>query len=174
MKNINCLLYCPRQIALLVALYKNSGMNFRIEVYPYRYLFSFTIFITLHIFSPILFTRSNIDYKERNAIIFHARGIIASFISRLLASKWIISLILPLPVKAIVIALQNSLRSIANWTRASEKHGEASGEPDGRPFPWLVARLIVQKRINRAGGTWKTVSSNLGRNIRGEKPKGDL
>lgn len=143
--------------ALLVALYKNSGMNFRVEViHPYRYFLIYNLYNTPYFLSSILFTRSNIDYKERNAIIFHARGIIAFFIFRLLASKWIISLILSLPVKAIVIALQNLLQSAANWTLASEKRRKASGEPDCRPFPWLVARLIVQKRINRQArlGKW--------------------
>jgi len=111
--------------------------------------------------------------KNRNAIIFQfARGIIASLISCLLASKWIISPISMLAVRAIVPAPRNSRGCKLDFvslslslslslyfylflffffsvslatTREALKSLERTRELDCCPFPRPVARLIVQK-----------------------------
>lgn len=70
------------------------------------------------------------------------------FLPRSLASKWIISLILSL------VQERSSSSRCSKFVAANcRRRRSLAGEPDCRPFPRLVARLIVQKRINRQAGT---------------------
>lgn len=177
LKNINCFLYRLRQITLLVAFIQKLG-NFPDEVLrPYRYLFIYHFYNSLYFFSSSIPSRSFISIpiikNETRLFPTRPRNYRLLYFPFALASKWIISLILPLTVRAIVAALRNSLQSAANWTLATVRNVERPRENarTGLPSVSAACRSINCSKANQPG-RWDLrngESSNLGRNIRGVK-----